>query len=151
MCVCIHTYWTRNGNPLQQSCLENPMDRGAWWATVHGVTKNRSQLKWLGMCSCMHTYMHIYTYTHIIYIIKCLYVCVGHVLSRVWLSAAPWTVALQASLSMEFFRQEYWSELPFPPPGYLPNPRIKPASPMSSALQAVLYLLSHWGSPIKCL
>ena len=30
-----------NGNPLQYSCLENPMDRGAWWATVHGVTKGR--------------------------------------------------------------------------------------------------------------
>ena len=29
-----------NGNPLQDSCLENPMDRGAWWATVHGVTKS---------------------------------------------------------------------------------------------------------------
>ena len=28
-----------NGNPLQDSCLENPMDRGAWWATVHGVTR----------------------------------------------------------------------------------------------------------------
>ena len=30
-----------NGNPLQYSCLENPMDRGAWWATAHGVTKNQ--------------------------------------------------------------------------------------------------------------
>jgi len=29
-----------NGNPLQYSCLENPMDRGAWWATVHGVSKS---------------------------------------------------------------------------------------------------------------
>ena len=29
-----------HGNPLQYSCLENPMDRGAWWATVHGVAKN---------------------------------------------------------------------------------------------------------------
>ena len=29
-----------NGNPLQYSCLENPMDRGAWWATVHGVTES---------------------------------------------------------------------------------------------------------------
>ena len=29
----------RNGNPVQYSCPENPMDRGAWWATVHGVTK----------------------------------------------------------------------------------------------------------------
>ena len=39
-------------NPLQYSCLENPMDRGAWWATVHGVTKSRTQLKRLS------------TYTH---------------------------------------------------------------------------------------
>ena len=34
----------RNGNPLQYSCLENPMDRGAQWATVHRVTKSRTQL-----------------------------------------------------------------------------------------------------------
>ena len=33
-----------NGNPLQYSCLENPMDRGAWWAIVHGVTKSQTQL-----------------------------------------------------------------------------------------------------------
>ena len=33
-----------HGNPLQYSCLENPMDRGAWWATVHGVTKSRTRL-----------------------------------------------------------------------------------------------------------
>ena len=33
-----------NGNPLQDSCLENPMDRGAWWATVHGVAKSRTRL-----------------------------------------------------------------------------------------------------------
>ena len=33
-----------NGNPLQYSCLGNPMDRGAWWATVHGVAKSRTQL-----------------------------------------------------------------------------------------------------------
>ena len=33
-----------NGNPLQYSCLENPMERGAWWATVHGVTKSRTGL-----------------------------------------------------------------------------------------------------------
>ena len=34
----------RNGNPLQDSCLENPMDRGAWWAAVHGVTKSQTRL-----------------------------------------------------------------------------------------------------------
>ena len=33
-----------NSNPLQYSCLENPMDRGAWWAAVHGVTKNWTRL-----------------------------------------------------------------------------------------------------------
>ena len=33
-----------NGNPLQYSCLENPMDGGAWWATIQGVTKSRTQL-----------------------------------------------------------------------------------------------------------
>ena len=32
-----------NGNPLQYSCLENPMDRGAWWAIVHGVTKSQTR------------------------------------------------------------------------------------------------------------
>ena len=53
-------------------------------------------------------------------------------LSRVWLFATPWT-AHQAPLSMGFSRQEYWSGLPFPPPGDLPNPGIKPRSP---ALQA---------------
>ena len=38
-----------NGNLLQYSCLENPTDKGAWRATVHGVTKSRTQLKWLNM------------------------------------------------------------------------------------------------------
>ena len=41
----------------------------------------------------------------------------------------PWIVACQAPLSMAFPRQEYWSGLPFPPPGDLPNPGSKPASP----------------------
>ena len=41
----------------------------------------------------------------------------------------PWTVAHQAPLSMGFPRQEYWSRLPFPPPGDLPNPGIELASP----------------------
>ena len=40
-----------HGNPLQYSCLENSMDRGAWWATVHGVAKSRTWLKWLSRSS----------------------------------------------------------------------------------------------------
>ena len=50
------------------------------------------------------------------------------VLSPNWLFAAPWTVAWQAPLCMEFLRQEYGSGLPFPPPGGLPNPGIEPMS-----------------------
>jgi len=50
-------------------------------------------------------------------------------LSPVWLFATPWTVAHQAPPSMEFSRQEYWSGLPFPSPGDLPHPGIKPGSP----------------------
>ena len=51
-------------------------------------------------------------------------------LSRVQLFVTPWTVAYQASSSMGFSRQEYWSGLPCPPPGDLPNPGTKPRSPM---------------------
>ena len=50
-------------------------------------------------------------------------------LSHVRLFATPWTVAYQAPQSMRFSRQEYWSGLPFPSPGDLPNPGIKPVSP----------------------
>ena len=50
-------------------------------------------------------------------------------LSRARLFATPWTVAYQAPLSMRFSRQEYWSGLPFPSPGDLPDPRIEPGSP----------------------
>ena len=55
------------------------------------------------------------------------------VLSRVRLFATPWTVAYQALPSMGFSRQEYWSGLPFPSPGDLPDSGIEPGSP---ALQA---------------
>ena len=43
----------RNGNPLQYSCLENPMDRGAWWAAVHRVAKSRTRLERLIMHACI--------------------------------------------------------------------------------------------------
>ena len=58
-------------------------------------------------------------------------------LSHIRLFATPWTVAYQASLSMEFSRQEYWSVLPFPSPGDLPDPGIEPRSP---ALQSDVLL-----------
>ena len=54
-------------------------------------------------------------------------------LSRVRLSAIPWTVAYQASPSMGSSRQEYWSGLPFPSPGDLPDPGIEPGYPTLEA------------------
>ena len=42
-----------NGNPLQYSCLYNPMDRGAWWAAVHGVAQSRTRLKPVSMHACI--------------------------------------------------------------------------------------------------
>ena len=60
----------------------------------------------------------------------------------VQLFATPWTVAHQAPLSMGFSRQEYWSGLPYPPPGDLPNPGIEPVSLMSLALAGGLFTTS---------
>ena len=54
-------------------------------------------------------------------------------LSRVRLFATPWTVAYRASLSMGFSRQEYWSGVPFPSPGDLPDPGIEARSPTLQA------------------
>ena len=57
-------------------------------------------------------------------------------LSYVQLFVTPWNVACQAPLSMRILREEYWSGLPCPPPGDLPNPGIEPKYP---SLQAYLY------------
>ena len=54
-------------------------------------------------------------------------------LSRVQPFASPWTVVYQASLSMEFPKQEYWNGLPFPSPADLPDPGIEPRSPTLQA------------------
>ena len=58
----------------------------------------------------------------------------AQLLSQVRLFQTPWTVARQAPLSTAFPRQEYWRELPFPPPGTLPDLGIEPMSPESPAL-----------------
>ena len=63
--------------------------------------------------------------------------------SRVQLIATQQTIACQAPLSMGFSRQEFWSGLPVPSPGDLPDEGIEPGS---SVLQADSLLLSHWGS-----
>ena len=59
------------------------------------------------------------------------------VFSRVQLFATPWTVTSQLALSMGFPSQEYWSELPFPIPGDLPNSEIKPTCPLVPTLDSL--------------
>ena len=71
-------------------------------------------------------------------------VCARALVAQSCLFATPWTVALQAPLSMEFSRQECWSGLPVPSPGDIPNPGIKPRSP---ALQADSLLYEPPGKP----
>ena len=108
-----------NGNPVQCSCLENPRDRGDWWAAIYGVTQSRTWLKQLRAAAAA-----------------------AQTLSHVQLFMNPWTVAHQGSLSMGFSRQEYWSGLSCPPPRDLPDPGIKPASLMSPALAGRFFTTS---------
>ena len=75
----------------------------------------------------------------------CVCVCVcAQLLSCVWLFATPWNVALQAPLFTRFSRQENWSGLPFCPPGDLPNPGIKPESPVLTGV----FFHCHLGIPV---
>ena len=71
----------------------------------------------------------------------------AQLLSRARLSWAPWTVAHQAPLSVEFSRQEHWSGLPCCPPGGLPCPGTEPVSPSCPALQGDSLALSPQGAP----
>ena len=76
-----------------------------------------SSLSTFWIPSCLQKHLHLP------------YVCMYQGLSQVNLFVTQQTVAHQASLSMEFSRQEYWSGLPFPSPGNLPNPGTEPGSP----------------------
>ena len=68
-------------------------------------------------------------------------------LSHVQLSATPWTAAHQAPLSMGFSRQEYWSGVPCPPPGDLPDLKIELVSLMSPALAGEFFTTEQPGKP----
>ena len=110
------------------------------WTNFFSMTENlhfdfycAPYIKKLIMC------VYIYNYTHSLtkYISK-LYMCAfihTHIHTRVqlfslvWLFVTLWAIALQAPLSMGFFRQEHWSGLPFPSPGDLPDPETEPVSP----------------------
>ena len=72
-----------------------------------------------------------------------------HSLSCIQLFATPWTVAHQPLLSMEFSRQEYWSGLPCPTPGDLPESGIELSSPMSPASQVNSLPTETLGKPSR--
>ena len=76
------------------------------------------------MCVCVCVHACMCTCTH----------GSAQLLNRVQLFAIPWTVVCKAPLPLEFSRQEYWNGLPFPTPGDLPDPAIKPLSLVSPAL-----------------
>ena len=65
-----------------------------------------------------------------------------HVVSHVLLLATPWAINHQATLSIEFSRQEYWSELPFPTPGDLPDPGVEPVSLVFPELAGGFFTIS---------
>ena len=67
--------------------------------------------------------------------LACLCMCVSHsAMSDSFVSLSSWTVDRQAPLYMGFLRQEYWSGLPYPCPGYLPDPGMKPGFPVLHAV-----------------
>ena len=84
-------------------------------------------------CSCIQTHVNFVFLNCITFNMPTLRGC-ACAFSPVWLFATPWTVACQAPLSMGFSRQNYWSGLPFPPLGDLPDPGIELVSLESPAL-----------------
>ena len=99
----------------------------------------------IGPFHLLNKVMSIEAFVCVCVCIRSIYVLCAHAQS---LFMTLWTVANQAPLSIGFSKQEYWSELPCPPPGDLPNPGTEPMSP---ALQVDSLLLSQWESPIYVL
>ena len=113
------------------------------------------RVKVIQVCSVCEKLNNLYIYAipyflwHNIHC-ACVCVCVCEVGSVISDSSTLWTITHQAPLSMQFFRQEYWSGLPCPPPGDLPDPGIKPASLMSPALAGRFFTIrATWEAPIS--
>ena len=110
------------------------MQGEAWWATVHGVTKSRMRLHFhlltLAKGALSIPLLMSMSEAFPIPFLTLITMKSSELksLSRVRLFVTPWTVAYQAPPSMGFSRQEYWSGLPFPSAGDLPDPGIEPRS-----------------------
>ena len=141
----------------------DPMDRSLPGSSVYGILWARI-LEWVAMASSRVSFRprdqtqvsriagRFFTIwatweapLFLYYVLIITRVCMLSCFSHVWLFETPWTVALQAPLSMEFSRQEDWSGLLCPPAGDLPDLGIEPTWLLY--WQAESLLLSHWGSP----
>ena len=113
---------------------------GAWWWWREAVVGSQATSQCLCVCVCAHVFRQPG------YITVCVYVCT-RVLSPsvVSGSATPWIIACQTPLSMGFPREEYWSGLPFHPPGDLLDPGIEPVSP---ALVSKFFTTAPPGKPL---
>ena len=135
-----------NGNPLQYSCLEKSMDRGTWWAIVHGLAKSLKNL-WKALDKREQWTLDQTLSNGPGMILLCDLCHPQEVkvksLSRVWLLATPWIAAYQALPSMGFSRQEYWSGVPLPS-----QVTLRKAGPKKALLK--LLCLEHTSSSIKC-
>ena len=131
-------------NPLQYSCLESSMDRGAWWATVHGVTKSRTWLSDFHITSLYTVYECMYFKTAMkanfsVTTLTCKkeYIELIVIISQyIYISDIRWDpmdYILPGSSVHGILQAKYWSGLPCAPPGDLPNPGIKPRSPTLQA------------------
>ena len=120
-----------------QDPIQNASNAPATKSTPTGVLENPKCSKW-------ETSLQIFHLNHInsLCVCVCVCVCVCYSPSPVWLSATLWTIAHQAPLSMGFPRQEYWSGLPFPPPGDLPHPGIESVALTSPALAGEIFTTS---------
>ena len=123
----------RQWHPTPVLCLENPMNGGAWWAAVHGVTKSWTRLS-------------NFTFTFHFHALEKEMATHSSVLTwRILGTGEPGGLLSMGShrvghdwsdLAAAAARKEYWSGLPCPPPGNLPDPRIKPTTNISCLL--------HW-------
>ena len=140
-----------NGNPLQYSCLENPMEGRSLVGYSPWGHKESDMAERLHFIAELEIKEHdvscagrqvVYHQCHL----GSPYIFVKPLksLSCVRLFVTPWTVAHQAPQSMGISRQEYWSGLPFPSPGDLPNRGIEPRSP---TLRAATLLSEPPGKP----
>ena len=92
-----------NGNPLQNSCLENPRDGGAWWAAVHGVSQSRTRLKWLSSSSSTVTQAKKQESQGNWQGVCCTCVVMQHAWKMTWCLSIPERVDLGSYLSSKWF------------------------------------------------